>query len=48
MANNWDSKKRMDHEANVLKSTKVANEHADMEYKKQLWRSIMSQKMGLK
>lgn len=48
MAGNWDAKKRMEQEAQMLKNTKAANDAADMEYKKQLWRSIMSQKMGLK
>ena len=48
MANNWESKKRMDNETQHLKTTKNTNDNADMSYKKQLWRSIMSQKMGLK
>lgn len=34
MAGNWDSKKRMEQEAQILKNTKAANDAADMEYKK--------------
>ncbi len=31
-----------------LNQVKAENDHAEMTHKKQLWRSIMAQKMGLK
>lgn len=45
---NHNTKKDLDSLAGMLKDAKNQNDEADMDYKKQVWRSIMSQKMGLK
>lgn len=48
MMGNHNTKKDLDSLAGMLKDAKNQNDEADMDYKKQVWRSIMSQKMGLK
>lgn len=48
MMGNHNTKKDLESLAGMLKDAKNQNDEADMDYKKQVWRSIMSQKMGLK
>ena len=48
MANNHNIKQEKRRQDEQLNQIKKANDEADMGHKKQLWRSIMAQKMGLK